>query len=152
MALNIKSTSNKYDLATRLFFLLFYAVGVIVIVSVGLEYMTVQAWLLGLVCAAAGATVYGVIAKLIIDLVRKDRKTAKPDVLIRLFYVLFFAVATVAFLAIGFQYGNVKTWIIAFVGSYAGAFIYGSIAWLIITLARKDNVASADYETHSSVG
>ena len=148
----IKQTDNKFDMATRTFFLLFYAIGLIVFVAVGLQYMTILAWVLGLVCSAFGATVYGLIAKSIIDLVRKDRKTAKPDVLIRLFYVLFFTIATVAFVSIGFQYGNVKTWILAFVGSYAGAFIYSSIAWLIITLVRKDDATGVDYEVHSDVG
>jgi len=139
----IKPAENKYDLVTRLFFLLFYAAGLIIAVSVGLKYMTVQAWLLGLLGAAVGATAYGMVAKLIIDMVRKDRQTARPDTLIKLFHVVFLAIATVTFLAIGFQYGDAKTWVIAFVGSYGGAFIYASIARLIITLTRKDDAQTA---------
>jgi len=143
-------TDNKYDLATRIFFLLFYTAGLIVFVAVGLEYMTVQAWLLAFICSAAGATVYGIIAKLIVDLIRPDRPRSKPDILIRMFYFVFFAVATVAFLAIGFQYHTPKTWVIALIGSYGAAFIYGSIAWLVITLARHDKTPPPEKGTSPS--
>ena len=136
--ITFRQAGNKYDLATRIFFLLFYAAGLIVFVAVGLQYMTAQAWILGFVCAAAGATAYGMIAKLVIDLVRKDKPRAKADTLMRMFYFVFFALATVTFLTIGFQHNSAKTWVIAFIGSYGAAFIYGSIAWLVITLVRKD--------------
>ena len=138
----LKPTTNKYDQVTRIFFMLFYAAALIIYMAVGLQSMTAEVWVLGFFCAAGGATVYGVIVKSIIDMVRKDRQTAKPDILIRLFIVIFFAIGTVVFLSVGFQYGTAKTWVIAFIGSYGGAFIYSAIAWLIITLARKDNVAT----------
>jgi len=135
---SFKKTDNKYDVVTRSFFLLFYAAGLIIFVAVGLQYMTLTAWLLGFVCAALGATAYGIIAKTIVDMVRKDRTRNCADILIRLFFVVFFALATVAFITIGLQYGTVKTWIIAFLGSYGAALIYSLIARLIITLVRKD--------------
>ena len=88
--------------------------------------------------AAFGATAYGTVIKMIIYLVRKDRRESRADTLINLFYVVFFSVATIAFLAIGFQYNNLKTWLIAFVGSYVAASIYSAIARLVVTLSRKD--------------
>ena len=69
---------------------------------------------------------------------RKDRRESRADTLINLFYVVFFSVATVAFFAIGFQYNNLKTRLVAFVGSYGAATIYSAIARLVVTLSRKD--------------
>jgi len=134
----LKKTDNKYDSAIRTFYLLFLCAGLIIAVAVGVTHMTAAAWVLGSLFALLGAIVYATIAKLIIDMVRKDRTVARPDILIRLFYVVFFSLATVAFVAIGMQHRDTKTWIIAFVGSYGAAVIYSAIAHLIITLARKD--------------
>ena len=136
--LGLEKTGNQYDTAIRACYLLFYIIGFIVFIAVGLQYMTLTAWLLGLFGAAFGATVYGTIVRMIINMVRKDRTKSRADILIQLFYVVFFAIATVVFLALGMQYHNAKTWIIALVGSYGGAFVYSLIARLIITLVRKD--------------
>ena len=136
--LSFKKPDNKYDLLTRAFYLVFYVAGLIVFVSVGLEYMTPTAWVLGFVCSVLGATAYGTIAKMIVDMVRKDRERGRADILIRLFYVVFFALATVVFLTVGVPGNSAKTWIIAFIASYGAAFIYSTIARLIVNLARKD--------------
>jgi len=137
-ALSFRRSGNKYDVAVSTLYLLFYAAGLIIFIAVGLQYMTLAAWLLGFVCAVLGATAYGTIAKLIIGLARKDRTENRADILIRLFFVVFFSLATVAFIAIGLQYGAIKTWIIAFFGSYGAALVYSLVARLIVTLARKD--------------
>jgi len=92
---------TKYDSAIRTFYLLFYAAGLIVWVALGLTYMTPAAWIGGLFCAALAATAYGTVANMIVGLIRKDRIKNRADTLIRLFFVLLFSVATVAFLAIG---------------------------------------------------
>jgi len=128
---------NKYDAAVRTFYLLFCAAAVVIFISVGLRYMTAAAWLLGFICSALGAAAYGTIAKLIIGMIRRDRVKSRSDILAQLFYVVFFSAATVAFITIGMRGGSVKTWILAFVGSYGAAFIYSCIARLIIDLARK---------------
>lgn len=134
----ISKTDNKYDAAIRSFYLIFYAAGLIIFVAVGLSSMTLQVWLLAFFCAALGATAFGTVAKMIISMIRKDMQTRKADTLIKLFYVVFYMIATIAFLAIGFQENNVKIWIIAFVGAYGAATIYSAIARLIVTLVRKD--------------
>lgn len=133
-------TDNKYDTAIRSFYLLFYVGGFIVFFSVGLESMKLQTWVLAFFCSAFGATVYGTIAKMIINMIRKDKQKNKADILIKLFYIIFFSLATVAFLAISLQENNIKIWLIAFVGSYGTATIFSTIVQLIVTLARKDNM------------
>jgi len=133
-------TNNKYDIAIGSFYLLFYASGFIVFFLVGLDSMKLQTWVLAFFCSAFGATVYGTLAKMIINLIRKDKQENKADILVKLFYIIFFSLATVAFLAIGLQEKNIKTWLIAFVGSYGTATIFSTIARLIVTLARKDNL------------
>lgn len=129
---------NKYDIAIRTIFFIFFVAAVIVAVSVGLAHMTATAWVFGFIGALAGALVYTTIGKIIIDMIRKDRTRRPSDNLIRLFYVVFFALATVAFLTIGLQRHNTRIWIIAFIASYGAAFIYASIGRLIVTLVRKD--------------
>ena len=133
-------TDNKYDNAIRSFYLLFYVGGFIIFFLVGLESMKLKTWFLAFFCSAFGATVYGTVAKMIINMIRKDKQENKADILIKLFYIIFFSLATVAFLAIGFQENNIKTWIIAFVGSYGTATIFSTITRLIVSLARKDNL------------
>ena len=133
-------TNNKYDIAIGSFYLLFYAGGFIVFFLVGLDSLKLQTWVLAFFCSAFGATVYGTLAKMIINLIRKDKQENKADILVKLFYIIFFSLATVAFLAIGLQEKNIKTWLIAFVGSYGTATIFSTIARLIVTLARKDNL------------
>jgi len=135
----MKKSVNKYDAAIRAFYLLFYAAGLVIFVAVGLAHMTAAAWLLAFVCAALGATAYGTIAKLIVGMVRSDRTESRADLLIKLFYVVFFSLATVAFLAAGIEYSGLKSWIIAFVAAYGAALVYSTIARLIVTLIRKDN-------------
>lgn len=135
---DVSKADNKYDAAIRSFYLIFYAAGFMIFVAVGLNSMTLQTWLLAFFGAVFGGTAYGTIAKMIINIVRTDRQKNKADTLIQLFYVVFFSLATVAFLAIGFQENNLKTWLIAFVGAYGAATIYSSIAKLIVTLKRKD--------------
>ena len=86
--LGLEKTGNQYDTAIRACYLLFYIIGLIVFIAVGLQYMTLTAWLLGLFGAAFGATVYGTIVKMIINMVRKDRTKSRADILIQLFYVV----------------------------------------------------------------
>ena len=136
--LNINKADNKFDMAIRSFYLIFYTAGFIVFLAVGLNSMNIKTWILAFLCSIFGATVYGTIAKMIINMVRKDKQVDKLGILKRLFYVILFSLATVAFLAIGLEEKTIKTWIIAFVGSYGGAIIFSSIAQLIITLAKKD--------------
>lgn len=135
---NVSKADNKYDMAIRSFYLIFYAAGLIIFFAVGLNSMELQTWILAFFGAVFGATAYGTVVKMIINMVRKDRQKSKADTLINLFYVVFFSLATVAFFAIGFEHNNLKTWLIAFVGSYGAATIYSAIARLIVTLVRKD--------------
>jgi len=136
--LGFKKTGNQYDSAIRACYLLFYAAGFLIFIAVGLQHMTLKTWLLGFFGAVFGATVYGTIVKMIIGMVRKDRVKSRSDILIRLFYLVFFSIAVVVFLTLGLQYHNVKSWAIAFIGSFGAALVYSLIARLIITLARKD--------------
>ena len=136
--LNISKADNKYDAAIRAFYAVFYIAGFIVFFAVGLEHMKLRTWILAFVCAFFGATVYGAIAKGIINFIRRDRKDSKPDALRKLLQTVFFAVATVAFIAVGVQENQTKTWLIAFVGAYGGAFIFTVIAQLIIFMTQKE--------------
>ena len=135
---NFNNDGNKYDMAIRTFYLIFYAAALIIFFTVGLNSMELKTWIIAFFCAAFGATVYGTIAKMIITMIRKDKQKRKADTLIKLFRIVFFSLSTVAFLAIGFQENNTKAWIIAFVGSYGASAIFSAISQLIITLAGKD--------------
>lgn len=137
---NKEVTKNKYDQLTKMFYLIFGVGALIIYVCVGLTSDGGwQVWLLGIIAAICGAAAWGTLAYFIISLVRKDKpKTNKYDLISRAIYILFFIVATIAFVAIGFQYGQTKTWIIAFIGAYGAATVYGTVAKLIITLIRKD--------------
>jgi len=146
---NVSKADNKYDAAIRSIYMICFAAGFIIFVTVGMNAMNLQTWLLTFVCCIAGAAFYGTVAKMIINMVRKDRQRSKTDTLIQLFYVVFFAMATVAFLAIGYQEKNAKTWVVAFVGSYGAAVIYSAIARLIITLARKDHIEKGGSDERS---
>jgi len=137
------AVTNKYDTAIRCFYAIFAAIGLIVFVAVSLQYMTWQAWLFSGFGSVLGATALSLIVRSMINMFRDDQPVAKADVLIRVFYIVFFTIATVAFVSIGFQWNNTRTWIIAFVGAYAAALIYSTIARLIVTLARKDNRQAA---------
>ena len=140
---SVSRANNKYDAAIRAFYLIFYAAGLIIFVALGLNSMELRTWVLAFFSAAIGATAYGTVVKMIINMVRKDRRESRADTLINLFYVVFFSVATIAFFAIGLQYNNLKTWLIAFVGSYGAAAIYSAIARLVVTLSRKDKQGEA---------
>jgi hypothetical protein len=134
-----KKVVNKYDLLIKLFYLVFALGALIIYVCVCLlNDGDWKVWLLGFFAAACGAAAWGTLAYFIISLVRKDKERNKYDLVSRMIYILFFIIATIAFIAIGFQYGTVKIWIIAFIGAYGAAVVYGSIAKLIITLVRKD--------------
>lgn len=130
---------NVYSRLIKLFYLVF-ALGALVIcvcVCATAEGANWQTWLLGLIAAVCGAAAWGTLAYFIISLVRKDKpKADKYDFVSRTVYIVFFMIATIAFAAIGFQYGTLKTWIIAFIGAYGAAAVYGSIAKLIITLVK----------------
>lgn len=133
--------TNKYDQLIKLFYFVF-AVGALIIyvcVCATNEAADWKVWLLGIIAAVCGAAAWGTLAYFIISLIRKDKpKVNKYDLISRAIYIIFFIVATIAFVAIGFQYGTLKVWIIAFIGAYGAATVYGSIAKLIITLVRKD--------------
>ena len=85
---------NKYDTATRTIFGIFVVAAVVVAVSIGLLHMTATAWALGSVGALTGALVNATIGKIVIDMIRQDRARRPSDNLIRLFYVVFFALAS----------------------------------------------------------
>lgn len=135
---SINRASNKYDAAIRAFYLVFYAAGAIIFIVTGLNSTDIRTWILAFFGAAFGATAYGTIAKMIVNMVRKDRQKSRADTLLQLIFVVFFSLATVAFMAIGLEHGNIKTWAIAFVGAYGAATVYSAIAYLIVGLVRKD--------------
>ena len=139
--LEVNKSDNKYDVAIRMCYLIFYSIGVIVFFSLGLQYMKLWVWVLSFVCCTLGATAYGTVAKIIITTIRKDLedgKKVKAESALRLSYLVIFSIATIIFVATGIEGGTVKSWLISFVCSYGGAVIYSAIARLIITLIRKD--------------
>jgi hypothetical protein len=133
-----KKAVNKYDLLIKLFYLVFGVGALIIYLCVSLiNEGDWNVWILGFFGAACGAAAWGTLAYFIISLVRKDKeKINKYDLVSRMIYIIFFIVATIAFIAIGFKYGTLKIWIIAFIGAYGAAIVYGTIAKLIITLVR----------------
>ena len=138
---NVHKSDNKYDIAIRMCYIIFYSIGVIVFFAVGLKHMNLWVWLSSFVGCMLGATAYGTVAKIIITVVRKDLqdgKKVKAESVLRLSYLVIFSIATIIFVSAGIENGTVKSWLIAFVGSYGGAVIYSAIARLIITLIRKD--------------
>ena len=142
--LDFGRTENKYDVATRMCYLIFWSIGFIVFFAVGLNYMTTEIWLLAFGCCVFGAIVFSIISKTLINMIRKDRqkdKKVKADLVKRLLYVFIFAMATIAFLTIGIEEsgGDIKYWIITLVGSYGGAVIACALVRMVITFARKDN-------------
>ena len=142
--LDFSKEENKYDVATRMCYLIFSSIGFIVFFAVGLNYMTLEIWLFTLGCCLFGSIMLGVIAKTLINMIRKDRqkdKKVKADLLKRLLYVFIFAMATIAFLTIGIEEsgGDIKYWIIALVGSCGGAVIASALVRMIFAFIRKDN-------------
>ena len=142
--LDFGKAENKYDVAIRMCWLIFWAIGFIVFFAVGLHYMVREIWLLTFVCCVVGAIVFGVIAKTLINTIRKDRqkdKKVKADLVKRLLYIFIFSMATVAFITIGIEESgdDIKYWIITLVGSYGGAVIASALVRMIVTFARKDN-------------
>ena len=134
-------SENKYDVAIRMCYRIFYSIGTIVFFSIGLRYMKLWVWLLSLVCCALGATAYGTIAKKIITMIREnleDGKKVKIESVLKLVYLLIFSFAAIIFVAAGIEKGTVTAWLIAFVSSFGGAVIYSALARLIITFLRKD--------------
>ena len=132
---------NKYDRLIKLFYLVFGAGALIIYLCVcaAAEDADWRVWTLGAVAAVCGAAAWGTLTYFIISLIRKDKpKEHKYDLVSKVIYIILFIVATIAFVAIGFQYGTFKTWIIAFLGAYGAAAVYGSVAKLVITLVRKD--------------
>ena len=139
--LGINKSENKYDVAIRMCYLIFYSIGIIVFFSLGLQYMKLWVWMLSFVCCTLGATANGTAAKIIITVIRndlQDGKKVKAESVLRLSYLVIFSIATIIFVSTGIENGTVKSWLIAFVGSYGGAVIYSAIARLIITFIRKD--------------
>ena len=135
---NVSKAENKYDAAIRASYIICYAAGFIIFFAVGLDSMELKTWIIAFPCCTFGATVYGTIAKMVINAIRKDKIESKADTLIKLCHIVFFAIATAAFLASGFTYGGLKYWIIAFVGSYGGAVICSAIAQVVVSFLRKD--------------
>ena len=139
--LEVNKSENKYDVAIRMCYLIFYSIGVIVFFSLGLQYMKLWVWVLAFVCCALGGTAYGTVAKIIITVIRKDLqdgKKVKAESVLRLAYLVIFSIATIIFVATGIEGGAAKSWLISFVGSYGGAVIYSALARLIVTFIRKD--------------
>ena len=139
--LEVNKSENKYDIAIRMCYLIFYSIGVIVLFSLGLQYMKLWVWALSFVCCALGATAYGTVAKIIITTIRKDLedgKKVKAESVLRLSYLVIFSIATIIFVATGIEKGTVTGWLISLVGSYGGALIYSAVVRLIITFIRKD--------------
>jgi len=128
----------QYAAAVRNVRLICAVAATIVWVCVAVARMTVLAWVLGFVVCALGGAAYATIGTLILALVCRDRPRPRSDSVIALCTVVFFSLATVAFLAIGVQHHGVKTWVVAFVGAYGAAVIYSAIARLIVSLVRKD--------------
>ena len=139
--LEVNKSENKYDVAIRMCYLIFYSIGVIVLFSLGLQYMKLWVWALSFVCCALGATAYGTVAKIIITTIRKDLedgKKVKAESVLRLSYLIIFSIATIIFVATGIEKETVTGWLISLVCSYGGALIYSAVARLIITFIRKD--------------
>ena len=125
-------------------YLIFSSIAFIVFFAVGLQFMVLEIWLLTFVCCVFGAVISLVIAKAVINLMRKDRpkdKKSKTDLIKRLLYVFIFAMAAIAFVTIGIEEsgGDIKYWIITLVGSYGGAVIASALVRMTITFARKDS-------------
>ena len=137
----VAKSEDKYDVAIRMCYLIFYSIGTIVFFSVGLQYTKLWVWLLALVCCALGATAYGTIAKKIIIMVREKlqygRKVDAESVL-KISYLLIFSFAAIIFVSAGLEKGTTTSWLIAFVASFGGAVIYSALARLIVTFIRKD--------------
>ena len=137
-----RKTPNTYDMVIKLFYLLFSVGALIITVSVGVMNNDWQIWLLAIFGSALGAAAYGVLAHMIVSIIRKDKPHKdKYDLISKAIYMLFYALATVAFITIGFEHRQTKVWIITFVCAYGAATIYGTIAKLIIMLvkAKKEN-------------
>ena len=133
--------TNRYDRLIRLFYLVFGAGAFIIYICVCVAAGSAdwKVWVLGAVASVCGAAAWGTLASFIVSLVRKDKpEVNKYDLVSKAIYIILFIVATIAFVATGFQYGTLKAWIIAFIAAYGAAAVYGSIAKLIITLVRKD--------------
>ena len=142
--LDFGKAENKYDVATRMCYLIFSSIAFIVFFAVGLQFMVLEIWLLAFVCCVFGAVISSVIAKVVVNLMRKDRqkdKKSKTDLIKRLLYIFIFAMATVAFVTIGLEEsgGDIKYWIIALVGSSGGAVICSAIVNIIFAFVNKDN-------------
>jgi len=142
--LDFGKAENKYDVATRMCYLIFGSIGFIVFFAVGLQYMIPEIWILAFVCCFLGATIFSIISKTFINMIRKDRqkdKRLKADLLKRLLYIFIFAMAGVAFVTIGIEEsgGDIKYWIIALVGSCGGAVIASALVRMIFAFLRKDN-------------
>ena len=142
--LDFGKAENKYDVAIRMCYLIFGSIGFIVFFAVGLQYMVPEIWFLTFVCCVFGATVSAVLAKVFINMIRKDRqkdKKLKADLPKRFLYIFIFAMATVAFITIGIEEsgGDSTYWIIAFVGSYAGAIILSALVRMIFAFVRNES-------------
>lgn len=134
-----KAAENKYDRAIKLFYLIFGVAGLMVFLIVGIINNNPQIWLFAFFGAAAGTAAWGTLTYFIVSLIRKDEPASnKYDNISWAVYVLFFIIATIAFIATGLHYANAKTWLIAFIGAYGAAAVYGTIAKVIINLIRKD--------------
>lgn len=139
--LRVSKSNNKYDVAIRMGYLIFFTIGAIVFFSIGLQYMEPRIWLLTFVCCAIGATGYGTVVRIAITMIRKDLqdgKKIKAELILKLLYIVFFSLATILFIAIGLEKGTAKAWLTAFVGTFGGAVIYSAIARVIVTFIRKD--------------
>ena len=135
--LNKEKNSNKFDGAIKMSYLIFACGAAIIAVSVGVMNNDWQTWVQGLLIAICGAAAFGFLAHFIISLIRNDKPNVnKYDLVSRSLFILFYIVASIAFIGIGFQYMQTKIWIIAFVGAYGAATIYASVAKLIITVIK----------------
>lgn len=135
------STINKYDAAIRTSYLIFYSIGAIIFLTVGLQRMELWIWAISFVYCLLGATAYGTVAKIIITLIRKDQKNkkkAKAKSILKLSYLVIFSIATIIFISIGIEHNDPKSWLISFIATYGGAVVYSAIARLIITLTQKN--------------
>ena len=139
--LDVNKSDNKYDVTIRMIYIIFYSIAVIIFFSLGLQYMKLWVWALSFVCCALGATAYGTIAKIIINMIRgklQDGKKIDVGLVLKLSYLLIFSFAAIIFVAAGIEYGDAKSWIIAFISSFGGAVIYSALARLVVTLIQKD--------------
>ena len=93
--LGITKSENKYDVAIRMCYLIFYSIGAIVFFSLGLQYMKLWVWLLSFVGCIFGATAYGMVAKTIITVIRndlQDGKKVKAESVLKLSYLVIFSI------------------------------------------------------------